>query len=168
MVTSWKHSHRGIAAWWGRCLVSSLEFLLVGDSIVHFVELHRGLTYCFSGAKILDIAQYIPTIIELHPSAHTVFVHVATNDIKLKRSIKLQHDMELLAVTVESLGKHFNIWADSISKKRFFSILISGCRGYALPLFGFIDHFDAFWNRRDLYKKNNLHPSKKGTSLSLL
>lgn len=73
---------------------------------MHFVELPRGFTFCFSGLKILDITLYIPSIVELHPSAHTVFVHVGTKDVsKYKQSTKLQHDMELLAITVESLGK---------------------------------------------------------------
>lgn len=73
------------------------------ETIIRFVELQRGITYCYSGAKTLDIVENILPGLEHHPSVHTIIVHVGTNDTKLRRSIKLQEDLELLAI---SLGKH--------------------------------------------------------------
>ncbi len=140
--------------------------------IVHFVELSKGLTYCFVGAKILDIVLYIPAIIELHPSACPVFVHVGTNDVKYKQSIKLQCDMEFLALTVESLGKQCVISGPIPTLRK-------GCEGFSwlfsfnqwlqglcsATSFSFLDHVDVFWNRRDLYERDHLRHNKKGTHL---
>lgn len=81
------------------------KYILVGDSIVRYVAIPNGITYSFSGAKIHDLVQCIPAIVEQYPSAHTVIVHVGTNDIRCRQSIKLRYDYELLAVTIESLGK---------------------------------------------------------------
>lgn len=61
-----------------------------------------GLNMLLFWCQILD--HYVPTIIELCLSAHTVFVHLCSNDVRDKKSIKLQQDIEL-AETTESLRK---------------------------------------------------------------
>ena len=45
------------------------EFLLIGNSIIRFAELPRGITYC------LDIVEYFPPVLDHHPTVHTVIVH---------------------------------------------------------------------------------------------
>ena len=42
------------------------EVLLVGDSIMQFVEVPNGITYCLQGAKILDIIELVPALIDCH------------------------------------------------------------------------------------------------------
>lgn len=81
------------------------EFLLIGDSIIRTVGLPRGITYCFSGARTLNIVENIPPVPDRHPTVHTVIIHRGTNDIKLRQSTKLQQHFEMVAVTIESLGK---------------------------------------------------------------
>lgn len=75
-------------------------------ALFRFFEVPRGITYCYSSAKSLDIVENILSAPERHPLVHTVCVHVGTNDTKLRQSIKLQEDLELLAITIESPGKH--------------------------------------------------------------
>lgn len=74
---------------------------------------------------------------------------MGTNDVRYKQSIKLHHDMELLAVTVtESLGKLYVISGPIPTLRK-------GCEGFSRLFsfisFSFLDHFDVFFNRRDLY-----------------
>ena len=73
------------------------------------MELLRGITYCFSSAKTLDIIETIPPVLDRHPTVCAVIVHIGTNDIKLRQSIKLQQNFELFAETIESLGKQSGI-----------------------------------------------------------
>ncbi|KAL7404434.1 hypothetical protein ABVT39_014751 [Epinephelus coioides] len=54
--------------------------LLLGDSMVRFVELPHTITYCFSGFKVADMIEQAPAIIDLHPSVHTVIVHLGMNE----------------------------------------------------------------------------------------
>lgn len=81
------------------------DFIILGDSMVRSVLIPRGITYPFSGAKILDLLEHAPAIIERHPSAHTVIVHGGVNDLRCRQSSKLRADYEILAESIESLGK---------------------------------------------------------------
>lgn len=73
--------------------------------MIRFVELLKGINYCFSSAKTLNVVKGIPPLLVHHPTVHTVIVHVGMNDIKVKQSTKLQENFELLAETIESPGK---------------------------------------------------------------
>lgn len=60
------------------------------------------MSYCFSGAKMKTLLQYIPSMLNCHPSAHTVIIHVDTNDMRLGYSLKVVQELEILAETIES------------------------------------------------------------------
>lgn len=120
--------------------------------LIRFIELPRGITYCYSRAKTLDIVENILPALECHSFVHTVSVHVGTNDTKLRQSIKLQEDLELVAVKIESLGKHCVFSGPTPTLRK-------GCELFR-RLYGvdqwqqnlciatdqsFIRHFDSFW-----------------------
>lgn len=77
-----------LAIYSGGCADREREFLLVGDSIMRFVEIPNGITYCWPGAKILDMVKLIPVLTDIHTTTHTIIIHVGTNNIRLKQSIK--------------------------------------------------------------------------------
>lgn len=91
-----------------------------------------------------------------HPSAHIVIVHMLTNDV--------MHQLESLAVTIQSMGKTCIFLAPSPLLQK--DLIVSAV--YSLHEWlkyfcnatghGFISNFDYFWNRHDLYK-----PNLKGT-----
>ena len=89
----------------GGCLNGQPSILVIGDSITRFIKLPCGITYCYSGCKVSDVPLDIPALLDHHPTVHTVIVHVGTNDIMSRQSIKLQSDFESLTLTLESLGK---------------------------------------------------------------
>ena len=81
------------------------EILVIGDSIIRNVHLPGSVTYCLSGGKTTDFIEIIPIIIDLHPSVHHILLHMGTNDVMSRQSVKLHHDLESLVITIESLGK---------------------------------------------------------------
>ncbi len=91
------------------------EFILLGDSMVRSVAIPKGITYSFSGAKVLDLLLYAPAIIERHPSAHTIILHCGVNDLRYRQSLKLR---------VDSWLKLLRAWAKDV----FFSGLVPSLR----------------------------------------
>ncbi len=86
---------------------------MVGDSIIRFVEVPNGTTYCLPGAKILDIVELIPALIDRLPTALNIIVHIGTIDTRLQQSIKLQQEFETLAETIESWKNSNFFWPHS-------------------------------------------------------
>lgn len=146
------------------------EILVIGDSIIRNVHLPGSITYCLSGGKTTDFIELIPSIIDLHPSVHHVLLHVGTNDVMARQSVKLHHDLESLVSTVESLGKICVLSGPiptlSKSSERFSRLysLHHWMRNFATATgLGFISNFDYFWTERDLFKPDGLHVNKKGS-----
>lgn len=65
----------------GGCRDRQPEILIIGDSIIRSVELPGAITYCLPGSKVAYIIELSPVLTDLHPSAHTLIVHVGTNDV---------------------------------------------------------------------------------------
>lgn len=149
--------------------------LIIGDSIVRHVNcgLTRGKSQvcCLPGARVSNIAQQIPSILNKHQNIETIIVHAGVNDIRLRQS--------------EVLKEHFitlvNCIKDKSQKTR---IIISGplptykrgCEPYSRLLslnawlrwwcaeqnMSFIDNWDVFWERPCLYRRDGLHPNRHG------
>lgn len=69
-----KHTapHFGLAnlsVYSGGCVDGEPEVVLVGDSVITFVETPNGITQCLDGVKILDIVELAPVLIDHHPTA---------------------------------------------------------------------------------------------------
>lgn len=150
-------------------LFPSPERILVGDSMVRNVAIPNGITYSFSGAKVIDILYRIPSIIERHPSAHIVIVHCGVNDLRCRQSFKLRQEYELLITTIQSLGKTcivsgliptlrrgMEMFSRLYSADQWLDNFSSAC-GHE-----YINNFDLFWKKPHLYKHDNLHLNSKG------
>lgn len=146
------------------------EILIVGDSIVRQLIIPGAITVSLSGGRVSDISKLIPSLLDWHPSVNTVIVHVGTNDVMARSSIKLQTELESLCLAIERLGKRCVMSGPipliSWKHERF-------SRLYSLHNFlknlcyatgqGFISNFDIFWTNAKLYRSDGLHPNKKGT-----
>lgn len=150
------------------------KYILVGDSIIRHVAIPNTITYSYPGAKIRDIIQFIPALIERYSSAVAVVVHVGTNDIssRCRQSSQLQQDYELLANTIMEHGvdcifsgliptlrrsseKFSRLYSSDIWLKNF-----SSACGH-----GYIDNFNSFWRMDNLFKHDNLHPNNNGVTV---
>lgn len=155
------------------CVGRQADILIIGDSIVRSVEIPGAVTYCLPGGKVADIIELSPMLINLHPSAHTLIVHVGTNDVMDKQSVKLYEHFESLALKIQDLGKTciFSgpIPTSPLKGSERFSRLVSlheWLKYFCLATgYGFISQFDSFWTRPDLYKPDGLHPNIKGVKL---
>jgi hypothetical protein len=146
------------------------EILILGDSIIRNVHLPGSITYCLSGGITTDFIEWIPVLIDLHPSVHTVLLHTGTNDVMSRRSCKLYLDLESLIHTVESLGKRCvlsgpipTLLKSSERFSRLFSLHTWMQNFTTATGLGFISNFDYFWTERDLFKFDGLHLNRKGS-----
>ena len=163
--------HRILTTYDGGCLNGQPEILVIGVSITRFIKLPCGITYCFSGCKVSDFSLHIPALLDRHPTVHTVIVHVGTNDIMSRQSIKLQSDFESLTLTLESLGKTCILTGPIPSpgkgSERFSRLLSLHCwliNFCTATGHEFVNNFDSFWHRGDLYKKDTIHPNSDGVN----
>lgn len=146
-----------------------IKYIILGDSVIRNVALPNSITYSYSGATIQDLVMHIPVIVDEHPSAHSIIVHVGINDIRrIRQSVKLQEDFELLSTTVESLGKICilsGILPPAGHGSELFSRIYSAnvwLENFCLACgYSFINHFDTFWNKDNLYR-DKIHLNKKG------
>lgn len=153
----------------GGCLNGQPEILIIGDSITRFVKIPCGITYCFSGFRILDVLEHAPAIVEQHPSVHTVIIHVGANDVMKRQSERLRSDFETLITTVEGLGKKCILSGPIPSmgrgSERFSRLFGLHCwlQNYCIATgIGYIDNFDLFWTRSDLFRPDGIHPNGLG------
>lgn len=57
----------------------------LGSSIVRDVVITEARTLCFLGSCVRDIDHQVPVVMEQFPTAHTVIIHVGSNNIKLHK-----------------------------------------------------------------------------------
>jgi hypothetical protein len=61
---------------------------VIGSSIVRDVVVAEARGHCFPGARARDRHQQVPAVMEKHPNAYTVVIHVGTNNINLHKAIQ--------------------------------------------------------------------------------
>lgn len=143
----------------GGCKDRQPEILIIGDSIIRYVEIPGAITYCLSGAKVTVIMKLTSVLIDCHPCAHTLIVHLSTNDVVDKQSVMLRDQLESLAIKTQSLGRTsiFSgpVLAPSKSPKHFSRLysLHEWLKCYCTATgHGFLGNFDCFWTRHHLHK----------------
>lgn len=153
------------------------ELLIVGDSIVRGVDSivcsrdkESRTVCCLPGAQVGDLLENADKLLARAGRDPVVMVHVGTNDIGKGRFEVLQDKFVELAgklrgrtskvvfsgilpVPRASRGKQHFIW-------RFNTWLQTFCRKEGHRFMG---HWDYFWDRGDLYKRDGLHLNRRGT-----
>ncbi|KAK2917541.1 hypothetical protein Q8A73_004287 [Channa argus] len=146
--------------------------LIIGDSIVRDIRLKSAKTFCFPGATVTDIADKIPNLIEKHPTATKVVIHVGTNDTKRQQSELLKRDFVSFFNSLESFhDRRFIISGPIPTLGRgvgWFSRLLS-LHTWLQPQVSahglFVDNFNLFWDRRQYFKQDGLHPNFLGSRM---
>ena len=127
---------------------------------------------CLPGARIQDVTDRVQTILKGEGEQPEVVVHVGTNDVGKKGMNILQRDFRELGKMLKSRTsrvvisgllpvpragesrnreiRDLNVW------------LRNWCRGQG---FRFLDHWDLFWSKGELYKRDGLHLNRWGTSI---
>lgn len=153
--------------------------LLIGDSIVRDVNLGKDMEVlkevrCLPGATASRDKRRILKIVKNASKDCEVdaIIHLGTNDLSQKDAASVQNDFQSLGYELSSTGcrlifsevipvykeqkgkgqriAEFNVWLKEWCKKEGF---------------GLISHDACSWSNDKLYKRDGLHPSKKGTEL---
>uniref|UniRef100_A0A3B4FU33 SGNH hydrolase-type esterase domain-containing protein n=1 Tax=Pundamilia nyererei TaxID=303518 RepID=A0A3B4FU33_9CICH len=134
--------------------------LVLGDSIVRNVRMRGALTLSFPGATVVDIVDRIPNILASHPQVNRLIIHIGTNDIPKQQSELLKLDFLQLFSLLGQLQVSAFISGPTPTCRgigRFSQLLSlntwlsSACVSHGV---GFINNFDAFWERRHLFGSN--------------
>lgn len=157
------------------------RLLVVGDSILRQVDSWVAkprsdrMVTCLPGAKVADITRVIDRLVDSAGEESAVVVHVGTNDVgKCSREV-LEQKFRLLGrrlkartskvafsevLPVPRVGperqsqiRSLNAWMRRWCKEEGFK---------------FVRHWDSFWDKRELYKRDGLHLSREGTRLLAL
>ena len=141
---------------WRRGELSSLETLLSGEQTEGF----------------WDVSDRVYDILVGEGKQLEVVIHVGTNDIGKKRDEVLKCEFRelgrrlknrtsrvafsgLLPVLRDSESKNWRRWQLNVW-------LRSWCKGQD---FRFLDHWDLFWGRRDMYRLDGLHLNSRGSNI---
>uniref|UniRef100_A0A672Y8Z7 SGNH hydrolase-type esterase domain-containing protein n=1 Tax=Sphaeramia orbicularis TaxID=375764 RepID=A0A672Y8Z7_9TELE len=143
--------------------------LLIGDSIIRRVKCRSTVTMCFPGATVKDISEKIHDALEVHPSVHTVIVHVGTNDVPRRQSELLKVDFlnlfnilrqarvkSFISGPIPTIGRGYGRFSRLLSLHIWLS---SSCLADDMA---YIDNFNLFWNRMDSFNKDGLHLNYRG------
>ena len=153
--------------------------VVIGDSIVRGSDRRfcgrsqeTRMVVCLPGARVWDVSERVQDILKWEGEEPEVVVHIGTNDIGRKREEVLKGEFRELGgelrrrtakVTISGL---LPVPRDSESRNgarwRINAWLKDWCRGQG---FKFLDHWDLFWGRCDLYKKDGLHLNPRGTNI---
>ena len=149
--------------------------LLVGDSIIRGVKFEeKGFVRCLPGATASRDRRRILKIIKQAKMEKEVdvIVHIGTNDLACNEVSKvteafhtLGKDIQEIASTVSFsavLPVHNRQHDKQLRIKEFNAWLGEWCLNQG---FGFVSHVGSSWNGKELYKKDGLHLSPKGTNV---
>ena len=130
------------------------------------------MVVCLPGARVRDVSDRVQGILKWEGMEPEVVVHIGTNDIGRKGEEVLKQEYKelgwqlrrrtakvvmsgLLPVPRDSERRNEIRW-------RMNAWLRDWSRGQG---FKFMDHWDLFWGRRDLFKKDGLHLNPRGTNI---
>lgn len=144
--------------------------LVVGDSIVRHIKSKSSITYCFPGAKVLDMVKKIPALLSDHPRARNIVIHIGANNTADCESEILKQDFISLFNLLMDCNRSVFISGPLPSFHRGigrFSRLLSlntwlqsVCSSHNAVL---IDNFNLFWNRAPFFSRDGIHPSPHGS-----
>ncbi|XP_055498906.1 uncharacterized protein LOC129701618 [Leucoraja erinacea] len=153
--------------------------IVVGDSIVRGTD--RGfcgnrqdarIVCCLPGARIQDVTDRVQKILKGEGEHPEVVVHVGINDVGKKGMNILQRDFRELGKMLKSRASRVVIsgllpvpqTGESRNREiRDLNVwLRNWCTGQG---FRFLDHWDLFWGKGELYKRDGLHLKRCGTSI---
>uniref|UniRef100_A0A9J8AXS1 SGNH hydrolase-type esterase domain-containing protein n=1 Tax=Cyprinus carpio carpio TaxID=630221 RepID=A0A9J8AXS1_CYPCA len=148
------------------------DAVIIGDSIVRHgrATLAEGKvhTYCFPGARVLDVSVQIPVILKADESPRAV------NDTTQRQTETLKRDFRNLIKTVRSTTPATTIIVSGPLPtyrrgherfSRLFALnerLLSWCKEQKLL---FVNNWNLFWERPRLFRADGLHPSRVGVDL---
>lgn len=146
--------------------------IILGDSIVRNVSINEAHTVAFPGATVAVITDQIQDVVMSFPAADSLVLHVGTNDISRRQSESLKRDfIQLfgvlkhlhLDVSISGPTPTFGRGCERFSRLLYLNTwLRSACQEHNVH---FIDNFNLFWWRSDLFRNDGLHLNFAGANV---
>ena len=159
-----------------RKLGRSQEVLVVGDSRIRYLDRtfceadRKGrMTCCLPGAGVKDVTQRFRRIVKGTGEEALVVVHVGVNDVRKVRSEELVERYRELLREVKESGRRCVV-SGVLPRQKVGGLWLSQAIGLNDRLrrlcgesrIGFMDEWDRFYGRQDLYARDGIHFSRKG------
>ena len=144
------------------------EIMVIGDSLVRYLDKTcakdkaNRLRVCFAGVG--DVSERLSRTVRGSDRNATVIVHVGSNDVVKQRSEELMKKYEILIRTLKESGRRgvvsailprVGVSSDWLSRAIGINTRVEGlCRENGMH---FIDNWEVFYGRRDLFQRDGVH-----------
>ncbi len=145
------------------------DTLLLGDGAISNININRIVTCSYPSATVSDITKLLPEELAKHQRVKLLIVHVGVVDIRKEQSEILKEDFNRLFQSLEKKAVPMFISGPlpNINKRigKFSRLLqlntwlSKACKSRGLL---FIENFDLFYQRGDLFKGKGPHLNRSG------
>uniref|UniRef100_A0A8C2WHW1 OSK domain-containing protein n=1 Tax=Cyclopterus lumpus TaxID=8103 RepID=A0A8C2WHW1_CYCLU len=156
-------------------LMTGPKNLIVGDFSVRDMKSMFSVdtkVLCYPNDMVSDLEERILEIAAAHTTVKNIILHIGSNDVVKQESEMLKQDFKNLLNTVSSLNAEVFISGPlppiRRGPERFTRLLAlniwlsTACPDHSVH---FIDNFNIFWNRKQLFKTDGLCLNKAGVKL---
>ncbi|KAL7394631.1 hypothetical protein ABVT39_000923 [Epinephelus coioides] len=148
------------------------DTILIGDSITKHVRMAKTENLTVSDTSVRELTKLLPVILSTHPSNMRIIIHAdilrgKTGSEILKKNFSLlleklsdcQSQNVFISGPIPTLGKGIESFTRLLALNTW---LTSACFTHGIK---FIDNFNIFWNCKDRFQHDGIHPNTTGCRL---
>ncbi|KAL7386858.1 hypothetical protein ABVT39_014914 [Epinephelus coioides] len=143
------------------------DTILIGDSITKHVRMAKTENLTVSDTSVRELTELLPVILSTHPSNMRIIIYAGSFDILqrktdseiLKKLSDCLSQNVFISGPIPTLGKGIESFTRLLALNTW---LTSACFTHGIK---FIDNFNVFWNCKDRFQRDGIHPNITGCRL---